>query len=43
MAGSDQGPTDEVLGHGYKTPEDETSGADRGKRYPDDTEGHRAS
>ena len=40
MAGSEQGPTDEVLGHGYKTPEDETAGDDRGARVPDDTEGH---
>jgi hypothetical protein len=39
MAGSEQRPTDDVLGHGAKRPEDETAG-DRGKRNPDDTEGH---
>ena len=40
MAGSEQRPTDDVLGHGGKRPEDETAGDDRGKRNPDDTEGH---
>jgi hypothetical protein len=40
MAGSEQRPTDEVLGHGNKVPEDETAGDDRGKRNPDDAEGH---
>jgi hypothetical protein len=43
MAGSEQHPTDEVLGHGRRLPpEDETTGGgdDRGHRVPDDTEGH---
>jgi hypothetical protein len=41
MAGSEQRPTDDVLGHGGKRPEDETAaGDDRGKRFPDDVEGH---
>jgi hypothetical protein len=40
MAGSEQRPTDEVLGHGNKAPEGETAGDDRGKRNPDDAEGH---
>ena len=40
MAGSEQRPTDEVLGHGNKAPEDDTAGDDRGKRNPDDVEGH---
>ena len=40
MAGNQQRPTDDVLGHGAKRPEDETTGDDRGKRNPDDTEGH---
>ena len=41
MAGSEQRPTEEVEGHGLRLPpEDETAGDDRGKRYPDDTEGH---
>ena len=35
MAGSEQPPTDEVLGHGNKAPEDDTAG--------DDTEGHRVA
>jgi hypothetical protein len=40
MAGNEQRPTDDVEGHGVKLPEDETTGDDRGTRYPDDTEGH---
>ncbi len=42
MAGSEQRPTDDVLGHGNRRPDDETAGAggDRGTRRPDDTEGH---
>ena len=40
MAGSEQRPTDEVLGHGNKAPEDDTAADDRGKRNPDDVEGH---
>jgi hypothetical protein len=40
MAGSEQRPTDEVLGHGNKVPEDETAGDDRGRRNPADAEGH---
>ena len=40
MAGSEQRPTDDVLGHGAMRPEDETAGDDRGKRNPDDVEGH---
>jgi hypothetical protein len=39
-AGSDQRPTDEVLGGGNKALEDDTAGDDHGKRNPDDTEGH---
>jgi hypothetical protein len=40
MAGNQERPTDDVEGHGYKPPEDETAGDDRGTRFPDDTEGH---
>jgi hypothetical protein len=40
MAGSEQRPTDDVEGHGSRLPEDETTGDDRGGRFPDDTEGH---
>ena len=40
MAGSEQRPTDEILGHGNKAPEDDTADDDRGKRNPDDVEGH---
>jgi hypothetical protein len=40
MAGSEQRPTDDVEGHGVKLPEDETTGDDRGTRFPDDTQGH---
>jgi hypothetical protein len=40
MAGSEQRPTDDVEGHGSRLPEDETTGDDRGTRFPDDTEGH---
>lgn len=40
MAGSEQRPTDDVEGHGVKLPEDETTGEDRGTRFPDDTQGH---
>jgi hypothetical protein len=40
MAGSEQRPTDEVLDHRYRKPEDETAGGDRGTRPPDDVEGH---
>jgi len=43
MAGSEQRPTDDVLGHGRRLPpEDETasSGGDRGSKRPDDVEGH---
>jgi hypothetical protein len=42
MAGSEQRPTDDVLGHGTKRPEDEMAGAggDRGTRRPDDVSGH---
>ena len=40
MTSEQQGPTDEVLGHGLRLPpEDEPAGDDRGKRNPDDTEG----
>jgi hypothetical protein len=41
MVGSEQRPTDEVLGHGNKRPEEETAGGgDRGTKRPDDVEGH---
>ena len=40
MASNQQRPTDDVLGHGGEGPEDATAGDDRGKRNPDDTEGH---
>jgi hypothetical protein len=42
MTSEQQGPTDEVLGHGLRLPpEDETAGDDRGARIPpDDAEGH---
>jgi hypothetical protein len=40
MAGSEQRPTDDVEGHGKRYPVEETTGDDRGTRYPDDTEGH---
>jgi hypothetical protein len=42
MTSEQQGPTDEVLGHGNKIPDDDpgAGGDDRGRRNPDDTEGH---
>jgi hypothetical protein len=42
MAGSEQRPTDDVLGHGRRLPpEDETAGGgDRDTKRPDDVEGH---
>ena len=41
MAGSEQRPTDEVEGHGYKLGQDtEAVDEDRGGRIPDDAEGH---
>ena len=41
MAGSEQGPTDEVEGHTFKHAQDtEAVDDDRGHRLPDDTEGH---
>ena len=43
MAGNEQRPTDDVLGHGSKRPEEETAGGDRGGKRPDDVEGHRYS
>ena len=46
MTSEQQGPTDEVEGHGLRLPPDDDpaagGGDDRGKRYPDDTEGHTA-
>jgi hypothetical protein len=35
MTGSEQGPTEDVEGHGPRLPEDETTGDDRGIRQPD--------
>jgi hypothetical protein len=42
MAGSQQRPTDDVLGHGRRLPpEDDTAGSgDGGNKRPDDVEGH---
>jgi hypothetical protein len=41
MAGSEQRPTDDVEGHGFRHAQDtEAADDDRGKRNPDDVEGH---
>ena len=40
MAGSEQGPTDEVEGHWRAFQDAEAVDEDRGTRFPDDTEGH---
>ena len=45
MTSEQQGPTDEVEGHGLRLPpKDETAGGgdDRGTKRPDDVEGHSA-
>jgi hypothetical protein len=42
MTSEQHGPTDEILDHGNKLPDDDPAagGTDRGLRNPDDTEGH---